>query len=281
MKNVTRCLFLMALLLGSTPSFGELDRSELEGMQPVEFLQSVAEEVVQAEDIATQAAYTTGKFQAWAQQSPEFREALEAALVLLQDRAVRSQFDRDSRMALEVIGYTYWGTHPEYGSNLAIQLRADTHAYGLGDFVKNSMIGSLASYVHGKALDLHPDLKQDVTKDNTISARLANRNPDKYAGRAGVWSGEVIQVLEDDQDTYIVTRIKGTKDSPLYVIVRFSGSAPEEIVREGEYIVAIGRVSGGYHWRNVFGVEFYSPVLEGTFIRRDSKLGVYIVSEVS
>lgn len=98
------------------------------------------------------------------------------------------------------------------------------------------------------------DLSQyasDVTYENLA------RTPDDYEGKAVTFRGEVVQVMEGEEENHIRLAVNGDYDQMLYI--GYEPQILEERILEGDYITIYGLSIGIYSYESTMGALISIP----------------------
>lgn len=113
-----------------------------------------------------------------------------------------------------------------------------------------------------------------VSKCKTIDYTSLARNPNQYKGQNFVFTGEVIQVMEDNNDLALRVNVTQKRyeyldkiyyEDTILVAYKYSSSAESRIL-EGDVITLYGQSMGTYTYKSVMGASVTVPSIKAMYI---------------
>lgn len=114
-----------------------------------------------------------------------------------------------------------------------------------------------------------------ITKDEykneckTYSYSTIARNPNKYKGEYGKFSGKVIQVIEDDLYSIAVSytlRVALNGDYNNVILVTYVANSDDDHILEDDRINLYGEIQGSYTYESTMGASITVPYVEAKYI---------------
>jgi len=117
--------------------------------------------------------------------------------------------------------------------------------------------------------ELRNDIKNEfISKCKTYKFKEIFRYPDKYVSEFAKFTGEVVQVME--QDGYYNLRLNVTKDEYGYyedtIMVGLPVNALDGRILEEDIITVYGILQGVTKYQSIFGEEITLPAFEGRYV---------------
>ncbi|MFQ9515345.1 MAG: hypothetical protein ACLRZ9_05915 [Eubacterium sp.] len=125
-----------------------------------------------------------------------------------------------------------------------------------------------------KEYNLSAKQKKQYLKENckSYSYKTIARYPDKYNGKFAKFTGEVIQIMEDDDETTLRVNItkKGAYSTyytdTIYVTYKQSNKGDGRIL-EDDIVTMYGKLQGTKSYESVLGSEVVIPAFEAFYIK--------------